>query len=185
MVRILDRMVYAALVAGMLAGCSQQGAPAPSSESSGGNTAQTSSGVAESEAARPLPPLVPESLGSATTGDLELSGELGCAFLAPGGREALFLGAADVADDAIASAAMRFGGEVVKLRLAGRGGFSALSKGGRFEGANGLFVNIVPSGDPVRETPQIAEESPRRPALMVLSRDGQELSIEGFYECGP
>ena len=131
-------------------------------------------------------PLVPMQMDPAELQAVDLKGELGCSF-APSPQETPLLMAASFVDKAATSqAVVKLGNRVVKLETQGKGGFDALAKGARFVGPRGLFANVVRTSDePIEETPQIAMESPRYPAQLVLSRDGTELSIDGVWECGP
>ena len=127
----------------------------------------------------------PQAISNELQTQARLSGELGCGFSSTSG-EALLLSAADVDPQAgPANAVITFDGTTL-TRLSGQsGGFAALSEGMRFEGPDGLVVNVVKSGAQIREAPQVAEESPRYNGQIVLNRDGQELGIDGFWECGP
>ena len=131
-------------------------------------------------------PLVPMQMDPDELRAVDLKGELGCGF-APSPQETPLLMAASFVDKAATSqAAMKLGNQVVMLETQSKGGFDALTKGARFVGPDGLFANIVRASDePMQENPHITMESPRYPALLVLSRDGTELSIDGFWECGP
>ena len=129
--------------------------------------------------------LDPQPMELADWKSADLRGELGCGFARDVGEAPILFAASFVDPKATSDAAMKFGGRVVKLSTESKGGFDAMSTGARFAGPDGLFANVVRAGDRIAETPQIAEESPRYPALLVTSRGGRELSIDGFWECGP
>ncbi len=129
--------------------------------------------------------LEPQVMQLAEWRSAELQGELGCGFSRVVADGPLLFTASDVDPDATSDAAIKLDGKVVKLRTESKGGFNALSAGARFVGPDGLAANVVRSGERVRETPQIAEESPRYPALLVISQRGREMQIDGFWECGP
>ena len=130
--------------------------------------------------------LEPEVMALADWKGANLRGELGCGFSRGAGEDGpLLFAASDVDTTMIAEAAIKLDGKVVNLSTDTTGGFDALGKGARFMGPGGLFANVVISGARVRETPQIAEESPRYPAQLVVSQGGLEMGIDGFWECGP
>lgn len=129
--------------------------------------------------------LQPETMELSEWRGMDLKGELGCGFAGASAEGPLLFAASFVDPAAISEAAIKLDGEMIKLATQTKGGFDALVQGGRFFGPGGVLVNVVRSGERVVEDPPIAMESPRYPALMVLSRSGQELSIDGFWECGP
>lgn len=130
--------------------------------------------------------LEPQVMALADWRGANLRGELGCGFSRGTGDAGPLLFAASDVDKAMASqAAIKLDGKVMRLATETTGGFDALGKGARFAGLDGLFANVVISGARVRETPQIAEESPRYPAQLVISQRGREMAIDGFWECGP
>lgn len=129
--------------------------------------------------------LEPQRLELAEWKTAELNGELGCGFRRRGDNGPLLFAASDVDRAATSDAAIKLDGKVFKLTTESKGGFNALSVGARFSGPDGLAANVVRSGERIGETPQIAEESPLYPAQLVVSQAGRELSIDGFWECGP
>lgn len=131
-------------------------------------------------------PLVPETIALAEWREADLTGELGCSFNRNDREDPLLLAAADVADDAPAEAAVKVGGSIEKLTMDRRGGFSALSEGGRFTGEADLTADVAVTGDtPLEEDPAIAMESPRYAATLTFTRAGQSVATDGFWECGP
>lgn len=130
--------------------------------------------------------LVPQTMQLAEWRAADLDGELACSFSRSAGESPLLVATSFVDDTAISEVALKLSGQVLTLETRSRGGFDALVAGGRFVGPESLTVNIARSAEePVAEEPRIAMESPRYPAMMVLSRDGQKLSVDGIWECGP
>lgn len=129
--------------------------------------------------------LEPQVMRLADWKSVNLRGELGCGF-SRGGEGPLLFATSFVDPEARADAAVKLNGRVVRLTTDDKGGFDTLVRGARFAEPEGLTVNVVRGSDtPLVEQPQIAEESPRYPATMVVSEGGRELAVDGFWECGP
>lgn len=129
--------------------------------------------------------LEPQEMRLADWKSVNLRGELGCDF-SRGGDGPLLFATSFVDPEAPADAAVKLAGQVVRLTTAGEGGFDNLVKGARFAEPGGLVVNVVRISDKaMAEQPPIAEESPRYAAMMVVSKAGRELAVDGFWKCGP
>ncbi|WP_375289884.1 hypothetical protein [Qipengyuania sp.] len=130
--------------------------------------------------------LVPQAIETGDMNAVDLKGELGCTFAPGDGEKPLLFASSSVDHKAASQAAVKLGGTVERLETKTTGGFDALIKGAQFTGANGLAADVVRTeSKPMTETPQIAMESPRYSGRLVLSRAGQQLSIDGIWECGP
>ena len=185
------RLLIAIAATSLLAACQNRAAtPDPASPGDPG-VATASMDPEPFQSPPPDPPqtarsaLEPQPMKLAEWRGAELKGELGCGFARNVGDLPLLFAASFVDKTATSDAAMKFDGRVVSLKTESKGGFDALSQGARFAGSSGLFANVVKAGKRIAETPHVAEESPRYPALLVVTRGGQELSIDGFWECGP
>lgn len=183
---------FAAVAAAALAACQQQTTTTVTPEES--RAPETSTPVMDTTAAAtasptasasPFASLEPEVMALADWRGAKLDGELGCGFRREGADGSLLLAASDVDPAMMSEAAIKLGGKVYKLTTTTKGGFSALGKGARFVGPDGLFANVVRGEKRIRETPQIAEESPLYPAQLVISQGGREIAIDGLWECGP
>ena len=164
-----------------LTACQEQAAapePAATPATAADQTAVSSSPVTASAPAVGLgdASLEPQPMKLGEWRGADLKGELGCGFARKVGELPVVFAASFVDPKATSDAAMKFAGRVVKLTTASTGGFDALSTGARFAGPDGLFANVVRSGARIAEAPKIAEESPRYPALLVVSKGGRELS---------
>ena len=129
--------------------------------------------------------LVPQTLNSGEWRSANLRGELGCSFATSSDEEPLFYATSFVGDAVTPEGVVKLDDSLVKLAAQTRGGFAALGRGGRFLGPDNLLVRLERGSPQIRETPAIAEESPRYPARLLLSRGGREVSVEGIWECGP
>ncbi|UVI39421.1 hypothetical protein [Qipengyuania spongiae] len=131
-------------------------------------------------------PTVPLELTQADWRGLKLEGELGCAFSPAPGAAPLLFATGIVGSDRPAEAAIKLSADgPVKLTMDGAGGFGALAQGGLFTGADDTFAEIVTSGDPIAEQPQVAMESPRYAATLKIGRGAQSVTMNGVWECGP
>lgn len=182
----MTRMSTPLLALVVLAAC---GVPEDQQPTSTRTESETNAPPPRHDGAEPAPArssLVPGELTSADRQQSRLDGELGCVFTVGSADTVLLFAATNVDDAAGADALVRIDGRVERIAMDGRGGFAALGGDPRFSGSGALNVAIERSSEePVTEEPHIATESPRYPARLTVSRDGQEVAIEGFWECGP
>lgn len=171
-VRVVRRHLPVALVLAMLAasGCGLNGdRKEPASADTGPTVpaAATPAGVGPIE----LQPL--------EQADLEapgLDGELACAFI--DGGQTLLLARGNAHSDQHARGRVRAGDRLEEVSMPG--GFDAMLRGARFEGA-GKVVEVVLTGPAVGRG-----ESPPAPAtLTVHGADGARHQVPGQWQCGP
>ena len=128
--------------------------------------------------------LVPGILDEGLRRDRNLMGELGCVFSR--GNEVLFAAVANSANIEGAEGLVVLDGQPVEVSLDGDAGYNALQSGASFTGEGGLSVDIEVSREAeIRETPAPATGPAPMIATMTLARGGQDVSVEGRYECGP
>lgn len=141
--------------------------------------------VAEpSELPEPQVALVPGVIDISLRRDRDLLGELGCVFRR--GDDVLFAAVANSANIETAEGLVVIDGEPIEVEMAGSGGYNSLQSAASFTGENSIEVAIAVSEEAdIRETPAPATGPAPMEATMTLSRDGQEVAIEGRYECGP
>lgn len=139
------------------------------------------------ETAESLPPqtmLVPGVIDESLRRDRNFMGELGCVFRR--GGDTLFAAVANSVGLESAEGLVVLDEQPVEVELDGSGGYNSLQEGASFRGGNGLTVEIAVSQEAeIREEPGPVTGPAPMEATMILTRGGQELSVEGRYECGP
>ncbi|MFK4005148.1 hypothetical protein [Qipengyuania sp. NPDC077563] len=128
--------------------------------------------------------LVPGVIDDNLRRERNLMGELGCVFRR--GQETLFAAVANSANIESAEGLVVIDGQPIEVEMDGSGGYNSLQSAASFTGDNGIEVEIAVSEEAeIRETPAPATGPAPMEATMTLSRDGQQVSVEGRYECGP
>lgn len=134
---------------------------------------QSSAGPAAQGAEPGLQPVSGDALTAAA-----LPGELACSFAVEDAPGPLLVAAGDVASQTPAQGLLEADAQLV--RVSAPGGFDAIWRGARFEGA-GATVEIHLTG-----AARGGGESPPRPArLDYRGPDGTDRSYTGLWSCGP
>ncbi|MXO65123.1 hypothetical protein [Altericroceibacterium endophyticum] len=120
-------------------------------------------------------------LGRGDLEQIEMPGELGCAFAPQTGQAALLVAKGFVDEESPASAVFKPNGKITLLKGGEEGGYDALINGSTFAGGD-WSVTVERASDMAMSD----NESPPYPALMSVSGiNGEELSIDGVWTCGP
>ncbi len=114
--------------------------------------------------------------------DVEMDGELGCAFAADPAEDPLLIASGFVgAEEGHADMVIKFDGALVHGRAREAGGFDTLVNGSAFDTA-GMTIAVTRTAD----EPAGEGESPPYPAMMqVTVSGGDETDVQGFWTCGP
>lgn len=128
--------------------------------------------------------LVPGVIDDNLRRERNLMGELGCVFRR--GQETLFVAVANSANIESAEGLVVIDGQPIEVEMDGSGGYNSLQAAASFTGDDDIAVEIAVSEEAeIRATPAPATGPAPLEATMTLSREGQEVSVEGRYECGP
>lgn len=146
--------------------------------------------VVASPAPGPTTAIALSPLAAATTRNLQLEGELGCAFTRGGAEgDLLWRGAADVVGNAGAQSVAMIDGELRELAMDGTGGYNAMANGAAFVGDLYRIAIAKTGSEPLVEDPAVAMESPQYEAIMTVTKggdaSGETVEIAGVLECGP